>query len=429
MAGLSGRRAIADPRRRIRIPRDIESVTTIGYEETAEDAGLDARRVQRVWQAVVGLYGTRVHPAVQVCLRRNGHVVLNRAIGHATGNGPDDDVSNPKVLVTPATPICLFSASKAVTAMLVHRLVDTGELALDEPVATYIPGYARHGKQNITIGHVLAHRAGVARLPRAAYDLDRLVDRDFLVETICDARPATAAGKRLAYHAMSGGFILGEVVQRATGKPIRHVLEEQLRSPLGLRWTGYGVAPDDVTAVATNYLTGPPLVPPLSTLLTRALGLGVDEVVTLSNDRRFIGGVLPAANVMSTAEELSRLFELWRVGGELDSVRLYRLDTIHRALTEQSRFELDRSIGFPSRFGYGLWLGDIVSLYGPDTRDAFGHLGFTNIVGWADPARGTSAALLTTGKPVIYNGVHRFLGVMARITREAPKVPPDERVL
>ena len=98
--------------------------------------------------------------------------------------------------------------------MLVHMFVERGALALDDPVARHIPEYSRHGKGEITIGHVLAHRAGVASLPREALDLDLLGDREHLVELICDAKPATPPGKLLAYHAVSGGFILGEVLER-----------------------------------------------------------------------------------------------------------------------------------------------------------------------------------------------------------------------
>jgi CubicO group peptidase (beta-lactamase class C family) len=420
---------IQDPLRRIRIPRDLESITVRGPEEDPGSVGLTTDRVERMWESALALYRTRTHPTVQVCLRREGKVVLDRAIGHATGNGPLDRRSTPKVAATTETPICIYSASKGVTAILVHRLAERGVLDIDDPVVDYIPEYGRHGKEAITIGHVLAHRAGVARLPSTAFDLDLLGDRAFLLETICDAKPTNPAGKRLAYHAVTGGFILGEVVHRVTGRSIRDVLREELLDPLGFRWTNYGVAPGDVDAVATNYATGPALFPPISTIMARALGIEFERVVELSNDRRFLEGVLPAANVVTTANELSRFFEVWRAGGELDGVRLFTPDTIRRALTEQSRFELDQSLGFPSRFGYGLWLGDVLSLYGPDTTKAFGHLGLSNIVGWADPERAISAALLTTGKPVIYPGVHRFLGVMARFTRESPKVPPEQRRL
>ena len=93
---------------------------------------------------------------------------------------------------------------------------------------TTSPSTQRHGKGEITIGHVLAHRAGVARLSGDALDLDKLVDREFLVELLCDVKPASRPGRLLAYHAVSGGFILGEIVERVTGKSIREVLAEEI---------------------------------------------------------------------------------------------------------------------------------------------------------------------------------------------------------
>jgi CubicO group peptidase (beta-lactamase class C family) len=80
---------------------------------------------------------------------------------------------------------------------------------------------------------------------------------------------------------------------------------------------------------------------------------------------------------------------------------------------------MDLSLGFPTRFGYGLMLGaQLVSLFGRDTQRAFGHLGFTNTLGWADPQRGTSVGIVTSGKPTVYPEVWRFLGLSQRITGE-----------
>ena len=417
---------IPDPLRRVRLPRDLDAVTTVGEEEPPESGGMTEEAIERIWAAAVGLYRSGVHPALQLCLRREGRVVLDRAIGHAKGNGPRDGADVPKVLATPETPFCVFSTSKAMTAMVVHLLAERGVLDLEDLVADHIPEYASHGKEKTTIGHVLAHRAGVAALPRDALDFDRMEDRDFLLKTVCDARPAAEPGKLLAYHAVSGGFILAEIVERATGKRIDRVLAEGILEPLGFRWTGYGVRPEDVPLVGLSYVTGVPLLPPLSTLVTRALGSPLDQVVERSNHPRFLTGVVPSANVVTTANELSRFFEVFRAGGELDGVRVMQPDTIRRALTEQSRLEIDFTLGFPTRFGYGLMLGaKVVSLFGRDTDLAFGHLGLINIMGWADPERALSAALITSGKAIVYPELPRFYGVMQRIASEAPKVPPS----
>src|SRR2546423_12974120 len=303
---------LPDPLRRVRIPRDLESVTAIGQEEEAGAGGMSGESVERIWSSTVDLYRSGVHPAVQVCVRRQGAVVLDRAIGHARGNGPQDGPETEKVLATHETPFLIYSGSKAVTAFVVHLLHEQGALDIHRRVCDYIPGYEEHGKEDITVAHVLAHRAGVPNLPREAFDLDRASDREFLVETLCAARPFARPGRYLAYHAVSGGFILGEVVQRATGQDIRTVLAREILDPLGFRWNNYGVAKADVRQVALNYLTGPPTAPPLSQLLTRALGLGLDDLVNDSNDERFLTAIVPSANAVTTADELARLYEIVR---------------------------------------------------------------------------------------------------------------------
>jgi CubicO group peptidase (beta-lactamase class C family) len=260
-------------------------------------------------------------------------------------------------------------------------------------------------------------------VPREALDLDLLADQDHILDLVCEARPTSRPGKRLAYHAISGGFILGEVVRRVTGTSIRDVLAEEILDPLGFRWTNYGVRPEDVPLVGTSYVTGPPVGPPISTLLTRALGAPIARIVELSNDPRFLTGVIPSASVVTTANELSRFFELGRREGELDGVRVFEPRTLRRALTEQSYLEMDFTLGFPTRFSYGFMLGArVLSLFGPNTELAFGHLGFVNILGWADPQRAVSCALITSGKPIVYPGVTYFLGIGRRIGKEAPSV-------
>ncbi|HEX8744564.1 MAG TPA: serine hydrolase domain-containing protein [Thermoleophilaceae bacterium] len=421
---------VPDPLRRVHVPRDLESVTARAPEAEPEAGGMTRDQVERIWQATTDWYRSGVHPAIQVCVRREGVVVLDRAIGHARGNGPHDGRDAEKVPATPETPFLIYSGAKGVTAFVVHLLHERGLLDIHAPVCEYIPEYDCHSKGEITIGHVLAHRAGVPNLPPEAFDLDHANDREWLVSLLVDAKPIANAGQRLAYHAVSGGFILGEIVWRVTGKDIRDVLQEEILDPLGFRWNNYGVAEEDVDEVALNYVTGPPTAPPLSTFLKRALGLPFDDLVDFSNDPRFMTAVVPSANVVSTANELSRFYEIFRRGGELEGVRIVEPETIRQALTEQSRLEVDLSLGFPTRFGYGLMLGaQLLSLYGRDTEYAFGHLGFTNMLAWADPERAAAVAVMTNGKPVLYPELARFYNLMQRITSETPKVARDEMLI
>lgn len=414
---------VPDPLRRARIPKDLGSVTTVAAEADPGDVGLTTDNVESIWRAVEHLYESGIHPAVALCVRRHGEVVLDRAIGHASGNGPSDPKEGEKVLATPETPFCVFSATKGTTATLIHLLDERGLLHIDDPIAEYLPEFARNGKSNITIGHVLSHRAGIPNAPKEALTLDTVDDWELQRQYMYDAKPMSRAGKRQAYHAVSGGNLLGEVVREITGRSIRDVLAEEILDPLGFRWMNYGVDPADVPLVAQNYPTGPPPVPPLSTFLTRALGVHPDEATRMSNDPRFLTAVLPAANGVSTANELGRFYEMLRRGGELDGVRVMEERTIRRARVGVSHLEVDLSLGLPIGFSHGYMLGGkVLSLYGPNTTKAFGHLGWINIIGWADPERALSAALITTGKSVLYPEVIRFWEVGHRIGKECPPV-------
>ena len=126
---------------------------------------------------------------------------------------------------------------------------------------------------------------------------------------------------------------------------------------------------------------------------------------------------------MSTANELSRFYEMLRRGGELDGVRVMEARTIRRARIEQSHLEVDLSLGFPIGFSMGYMLGGrLLSVFGPDTAQAFGHLGWINILSWADPERALSVAMITTGKAPVYPEVARFWKVGLAIGRAAAKV-------
>jgi CubicO group peptidase (beta-lactamase class C family) len=417
-----------NPLGRIRLPDDLAAATTTAPEESPERVGMTEHQVNRIWAAARNLYKSGVHPALALCVRRNGHVVIDRAIGHAYGNGPKDTPDTPKIPVTPETPYCVYSASKAITALVVHMLHERGALDINQRVTDFLPEYGAHGKGATTIAHVLSHRAAIPSLPRQLTDLDSFADMDIAVQAICAARPFVRPGTLLAYHAITGGIILGAVVQRATGRSIHDVLAAEILDPLNFRWGNYGVAPQDTGKVGLDYATGPRLLPPISMLVNRALSMPIEQVVEIAAEDRFRTAVIPSATVITTANELSRFYEIFRRGGELDGVRVMSPQTLRRALTQQSHLEIDLTLGFPTRFSYGLILGaKLISIYGLDTDLAFGHLGLINIMGWADPERGISVGLLTSGKAIVYPEVHRFYGVMQTIASEVPKLPVAAR--
>jgi CubicO group peptidase (beta-lactamase class C family) len=212
-----------------------------------------------------------------------------------------------------------------------------------------------------------------------------------------------------------------------TGKDIRTVLDEQILQPLGFRWMNYGVAPEDVPLVGLSYPTGPPALPPIAGLLRRALGMPVDQLTELANDPRLLTGIVPAGNVVATANEMSRFMDLLRAGGTLDGVKIFSGRTIRRAIVETSYHEFDRTLGFPIRYSHGFMLGaKTMSLYGPDTDEAFGHLGFTNVFMWADPRRELAVGMITSGKPIVGPHLDALWLLVRRIGLEAPKVADPE---
>jgi CubicO group peptidase (beta-lactamase class C family) len=374
----------------------------------------------RIWRAAERLYRTGLYPALSLCIRRKGEVVLDRSIGHARGFGLDGP--GPPVVCEPTTPMCIFSASKAVTAMLIHLLDDRGVLHTGDRVSDYIPEFAANGKEWITIRHVLTHRAGLPNLAGNT-NLDLLSDPQEVLARLCEAAPTSKPGRRLAYHALTGGFILAEVVRRVCGKPIREVLDEKILAPLAFEHMNYGVPEDQIGGVCRNAFTGRPPPRVMGYIAERALGVPFRDAATISNDRRWLTGVVPSGNIVATANELSRFYQLLLDGGTLDGVRIMEERTVRRARQETAYLEMDFTLMLPIRYGVGLMLGaEFVSPFGPDTPKAFGHHGFINIISWADPERELAVALLTSGKPAVANHFVPLVRLLRRISRDCPKV-------
>jgi CubicO group peptidase (beta-lactamase class C family) len=399
-----------------------EQVAERGSEVDPKSVGSDRKAIDAIWRAMTATYRTGLYPALALCIRRRGRVVFDRSIGHLSGNAPSDPPDAHKVLATPASLFNLFSASKMVTAMLVHLCDQRGQLHLDDPIAMYVPGFGEHGKHRITIRHVLTHRAGIPQIPPQFADVGLLERPQEILSLLSRQKPRWRAGHRLAYHALTGGFVLGAVVEQVTGKPLRQVMRDEILAPLHFDAFNYGVPPERLREVAVNAFTGPPILPPVSGLLKRALSVDFVEAVRSSNDPRFLTSVVPAGNIVSTANEASRFMQLLLNGGELDGVRVFETRTIQRAIAEQTFFELDLTIGVPIRYSMGFMLGArVASLYGFNTPRAFGHVGFTNVFVYADPSRDIAVALMTSGKPALSPGLTRTLFLLQTIAAKMPR--------
>ncbi|TYK50938.1 serine hydrolase domain-containing protein [Actinomadura decatromicini] len=162
---------------------------------------------------------------IQVAVFRDGEQVVDAVAGVA-----DAETRRPML---PDTPVYGSSAGKAMTATVVHVLAERGVLAYDDPIVKYWPEFGAHGKGKTTVRHALTHSTGVPGLPEDITPED-LCDWQKMCAAIEDARPWWEAGEKAGYHSQSFGYILGEVVRRATGRPISDVLRDEVARPLGI---------------------------------------------------------------------------------------------------------------------------------------------------------------------------------------------------
>jgi CubicO group peptidase (beta-lactamase class C family) len=400
------------------VPRNPDTTVTIGVEAPAT---VDP---ERVWDRAVGVYRSGVHPGLQLAIAHRGEIVLDRAIGHAAGVHPGADLeADGAVPMTTETPVNLFSAAKALTGTVMHLLEEDGVVDLDARVACYLPGFERHGKGDITLRQVLTHRAGIPSLPAHAFDLDLLADPEQVEAVLCDLRPRGIGGPP-GYHTLTGGFVMEAVTRRVTGASLRGVLAERVKRPLGLRWFDYGLPGAEPGGVAVNVPTGVPLLPPLSFVMNRLIGISWDEAVRLSNDPRYLSGTIPSGSALVTARDVATFYQCLLAGGTLCGVTICRPETIRRAVrSDQTLPTIDRMMGLPMRYSSGFMLGtSTLSLFGWNHPRAFGHLGLANSFTWADPDRDLAVALLTTGKAVIGTHIPSLVQLITEIHRTFPVV-------
>ncbi|TVP60143.1 MAG: class A beta-lactamase-related serine hydrolase [Halomonadaceae bacterium] len=415
-----------------RIPADLAPVTGVDYLSEVDPAlaGLSQGAIDAMWQATQGLYRTGTHPGIQLCVRRKGHIVMNRTLGHSQGNGPEDRADGPRIAMSTQTPVCYFSASKAVTALLVHMLADEGALNLLDPVSFYCPEFGKKGKERITLHQILSHRGGIPGLP-VGTPLDFLWDEQKIWRMLCDAEPIAVDGAKLAYHAITGGYVLGEVVRRVTGKSIEVLLDERIRQPMAMDYFTYGIDHEKLPELAWNYATGPKLHPPLTWVVKRALGADVDTVAEISNDPRFQEAVIPAGNLVGTAEEMSRFYQMMLDGGLYQGKRICSERCVQRAVQPFGAMQVDRTLMIPMQFSAGFMLGaDPVGLWGLNSASGFGHIGLINKWCWADPSRDISVSLINTGIPIVGHHLPALMRFVHTVNSACPILPSaDQRLL
>ena len=201
------------------------------------------------------------------------------------------------------------------------------------------------------------------------------------------------------------------------------MLREEISAKLGLHTFDYGLSPERLPDLAQHAFTGLPPLPPLTWAVSRALGIDLLDAVALSNDPRFYSCLIPSGNIVSTADEACRFFQLLLNEGELDGVRIFDPRTVRRAVEASGVLEIDSFLGLPVRYGIGFMLGNAgPGLYGWNAPRAFGHVGFTTVLAWADPDRALSACLMTSGKPFVTPEQVRWMQAIYTIAARTPRV-------
>lgn len=326
------------------------------------------------------LVGSQEEAALQVAAWYRGRPVLELAAGEA----------RPGLPVTGSTRFVAFSVTKALTATLIHQLAAQGALELAAPVARYWPEYAAAGKGEITVAMVLDHTAGVPQLPVPMGPAD-LGDWEGMTRRLAELAPLWPPGSVSAYHALSFGWILGEVARRVTGQDFRSLFQAALVEPLGLRDTFLGMPHEQVHTV-TPLVPSPPMTTKLrpDDLMLQALPLSVTPGPRVFNRPEVLTAVIPGGGLISTARDLARFGAA--LLAPVDGVRLLDAATLERAIAPRVR-GLDPVLDLPLRKGLGFFLGGEGSLAGLP-EGAFGHPGAGGTLFLAWPEAEFSFALL-----------------------------------
>ena len=420
MFGKVGKSLLKKKCRGIDIPSDLSSITSIDYENEvpAGESGLSEDETAAIWDATQDFYRKGMHPLISICLQRGGEMVFNRSIGYQSG----DDASTDAVVANFNTPVCMFSASKVISAVLLHLLAEQNKIHLLDPVCHYIPAFAAGGKANINIYQLLAHRAGVPGLGEGV-DPDLLYDREEALARICAAETSDKKGRNPAYHAITGGFIIDELIRVTTGLTIQQYLDRYIRKPMGMKYFRYGLTAKDFKKAAVHRSTGLPVTGRFGNAISNVLGLEYEKIVEFSNSADFGGAVLPSANLYCTAEESTRFFQMLLDHGRYKGKQILAPLTVYRAVQEAGKAQMDGSLVLPLRYSPGFMMGGgLLGLYGRDCNFAYGHLGLANIICWADPERDIAVSILNSGKPILGPHIPAFLGLQNAIANQCPKV-------
>lgn len=300
------------------------------------------------------------------------------------------------VRCTPDTRFLLWSTGKPLTAMAVHLLAEHGQLDLDAPIADHWPEYGSGGKETVTPRHALTHSTGAPlSTPHVVGDAWIMHDWNRSVHAAAAARPKREPGQHSAYHILSQGFILGELVQRVTGTPLAEYVRTQILTPAQLERTTFGLRPQEWDDRAELEVSTSPRTPLPDRLKMHRFARKAVRTA-----------VIPAATVHSTARDMARFYRLLLAGGSLDGVTVFQPETVlaarEPAVPAGRAVPTDPIIGHAVRWAHGFQLGwgdrpaDTAKPFGASaSENVFGHNGSNYCNAWADPEHGLVYAYLS----------------------------------
>lgn len=287
------------------------------------------------------------------------------------------------------------SATKGAMAIVAHRLAERGELDFDAPVARYWPEFAAGGKETVPVRWLFSHQAGLVAVdePLTMAEIYRWTP---IAEALAAQVPYWEPGTAHGYHALTYGWLVGEVLSRVSGLSAGQLFAREVAAPLGIDfWVGLPDSEHSRVAPLIPAPAPPPGAEPdaLTALLFDQNGLAYkaffvpNGMFGTMNEPDMWRAELPGANGMASAHALARMYAacLW----EVDGVRLLRPETVAAATVQQTAAgAMDRVITFRSRFGLGFQLSF------PERpmagEGSFGHYGLGGSVGFAQPERGFS---------------------------------------
>lgn len=341
-------------------------------------------------------------PGGVMVARRRGEIILAEAVGVT---GPTSGLP-----MTVDTTFQVMSVSKAVVGFAIAVLEDRQLVDVAAPVARLWPAFAANGKADVTVVDVLTHRSGLV-LERLVNDRERWRDWDGLTGAIAEA-PLDYPRGTLAYESHTFGWILGEVVRRATGRPIDAFVRELLAPEIeGLRFR----APSgSVARLARNQWLGDPEF--------RLGGVRLaDGFESTNTDFSCFEALVPGGGMLADAPSLSAFYDMLLRGGLLASGRRLLRAEVLRPYLAPATSGRDRITGAWVRLGRGFALGwPLPHPFGWwGSSHCFGHPGGFSMLAFADPDADVAVAILTTANRGVGDLVRRFAPLSQAIRRAA----------